>query len=70
MARVLVRRCAAFEGAKKANLPRQDQACVTCETLWNAWFDVLLPGREISVQYPQRQGMGDPICEFVVAEES
>ena len=69
-ARVLVRRCAVFEGAKIANLPRHDQACVTCETLWDAWFQVLLPEAKISVQYPQRQGKGDPICEFIIEQES
>lgn len=69
-ARMVVHRCAAFEGAKRANLERQDQACVTCETLWDAWFRVLLPGAQIAVQYPQRQGMGDPVCEFIVVTES
>ena len=67
-AQVVVRRCAAYEGAKRANLPRRDQACVTCETLWDAWFKVLLPTTEICVQYPQRQGMGDAVCKFVVEE--
>jgi hypothetical protein len=69
-ARIVVRRCAAFEGAKRANLPRHDQSCVTCETLWDAWFRALLPDAEISVAYPQRQGMGDPVCEFVVVQRS
>lgn len=69
MARVLVHRCTAFEGAKRANLPRHDQACVTCETLWAAWFEVLLPDAKITVQYPQRQGKGDPICEFIIEEK-
>jgi hypothetical protein len=69
-ARILVRRCAAYEGAKRANLARQDQACVTCETLWDAWFRVLLPDAEISVAYPQRQGLGDPVCEFLVEQHS
>jgi hypothetical protein len=67
-ARVVVRRCAAYEGAKRANLPRHDQACVTCETLWDAWLKVLLPAAQICVQYPQRQGMGDAVCEFIMAE--
>jgi hypothetical protein len=69
-ARVLVRRCAVFEGAKRANLPRHDQACVTCETLWDTWFQALLPEAQITVQYPQRQGKGDPICEFIIDQES
>lgn len=65
-AQVIVSRCAAFEGAKLAALPRQDQACVACETLWNAWFETLLPGVEWDVEYPMRQGKGDPVCKFVV----
>jgi hypothetical protein len=68
--RVLVRRCSVFEGAKRANLPRQDQACVTCETLWSAWLEVLLPEDNFTVQYPQRQGMGDPVCEFIIKPEA
>ena len=68
-ARIVVRRCAAFEGAKRANLPRRDQACVACEKLWDTWFEVLLPAEKITVQYPQRQGMGDPVCEFIVAQQ-
>ena len=69
-ARIVVRRCAAFEGAKRANLPRHDQACVTCETLWETWLQALLPEARITVRYPQRQGKGDPICEFIVEQAS
>jgi hypothetical protein len=65
-AEVLVRRCAAYEGAKRAALPRQDQACVACETLWNAWLETLLPGTRVEVHYPMRQGMGDLTCRFVI----
>ncbi|MGB3905950.1 MAG: hypothetical protein WBB22_13620, partial [Anaerolineae bacterium] len=68
MARILVHRCAVFEGAKRANLPRQDQACVTCETLWEAWIQVLLPEDNLTVQYPMRQGKGDPVCEFIIEQ--
>ena len=64
-AQVIVSRCAAYEGAKLAALPRQDQACVACETLWNAWLETLLPGIEWDVQFPMRQGMGDPVCKFI-----
>jgi len=67
-AQVVVRRCAAYEGAKRANLPRQDQACISCEALWDVWFDVLLPSTEIRVQHLQRQGFGDGVCK-IVAEE-
>jgi hypothetical protein len=63
---VLVRRCAAYEGAKRAALPRVDQACIACETLWNAWLEILLPGAQVQVQYPMRLGKGDPRCQFLV----
>ncbi len=65
-AEVIVRRCAAYEGAKHAGLNRTDQACVACEGLWEAWMGVLLPESQVEVEYPQRQGMGDPICRFVL----
>jgi hypothetical protein len=65
-AEVTVRRCAAYEGAKRAGLPRQDQACVACETVWNAWLEVLLPGAVVEVLYPQRMGKGDRTCRFVI----
>jgi hypothetical protein len=65
-AEIVVRRCAAYEGAKRAGLPRQDQACVACENLWNAWLETLLPGHEIEVQYPLRQGKGDAYCQFLI----
>jgi hypothetical protein len=65
-AEVIVRRCAAYEGAKRAALPRQDQACIACETLWNVWLETLLPGTEVGVEYPMRQGKGDLICRFIL----
>ncbi len=65
-AEITVQRCAAYEGARRAALPRHDQACVACETLWNAWLEVLLPGLEVQVHYPQRQGKGDPVCWFLI----
>jgi predicted hydrocarbon binding protein len=68
-AKVKVHRCAAFEGAKRANLTRVDQACVACEGLWNAWLEALLPDSQVEVQYPARLGKGDPHCSFVVQVE-
>jgi hypothetical protein len=65
-AEVRVRRCAAFEGAKRANLARVDQACVACEGLWHAWLEALLPDSRVEVQYPARMGKGDPQCSFFV----
>ncbi len=65
-AEVVIRRCAAYEGAKRAALPREDQACVACETLWNVWLETLLPGIQAEVQYPMRLGKGDPHCQFIL----
>ena len=65
-AEITVRRCAAYEGAKRAHLPRVDQACVACEKVWNAWLETLLPGARVDVQYPLRQGRGDPHCLFLI----
>jgi hypothetical protein len=65
-AQVLVRRCVAYEGAKRAALPRVDQACIACETLWNAWLEILLPDAQVQVQYPMRLGKGDPRCQFLI----
>jgi hypothetical protein len=65
-AEVIIRRCAAYEGAKRAALPRADQACVACETLWDAWLEALLPEVPVEIQYPLRQGMGDPHCQFTI----
>ena len=68
-AEVRVHRCAAFEGAKRANLPRVDQACVACEGLWNAWLESLLPDSQVEVRYPARLGKGDPQCSFIIQVE-
>jgi hypothetical protein len=64
---VNVRRCAAYEGAKLAALPRDDQACVACEGLWSAWLAILLPGAQINVDCSLCQGKGDPMCSFFFA---
>ena len=65
-AEVRIYRCPAYEGAKMARLERVDQACVACETLWDAWFEVLLPDTPLTVRYPKRQGKGDPHCYFII----
>ena len=69
-AEVLIYRCAAYAGAKMARLERVDQACVACETLWDAWFEVLLPDTPVTVRYPMRQGKGDPHCHFTITLSS
>jgi hypothetical protein len=65
-AEVIVRLCAAYAGARRAGLPRRDQACVACEVLWIAWLETLLPDAGVEVQYPMRQGKGDPYCQFLI----
>jgi len=65
-AEIIVRQCVAYEGAKRAALPRADQACVACETVWNAWLETLLPSTHVQVKYPLRQGKGDPYCQFFI----
>ena len=65
-AEVIVRRCAAYEGAKRAGLSRTDQACIACEGLWDVWLQTLLPGSSVQVEYPMRQGLGDTHCRFVI----
>jgi hypothetical protein len=69
-AEVLIYRCAAYAGAKMARLDRVDQACVACETLWDAWFEVLLPDTPVTVRYPMRQGKGAPHCHFIITLSS
>ena len=69
-AKVLIYRCAAYAGAKMAGLDRVDQACVGCETLWDAWLEVLLPNTPVTVRYPMRQGKGDPHCHFIITLSS
>jgi hypothetical protein len=65
-AEVIVRRCAAYEGAKRAALPRADQACVACENLWDVWLETLLPDVPVEIAYPMRQGKGDAHCQFTI----
>jgi hypothetical protein len=69
-AKVLIYRCAAYAGARMARLERADQACVACETLWDAWFEVLLPDTPVTVRYPMRQGKGDPHCHFIISVQT
>lgn len=63
---ITVSRCAAWEGAKRANLERTDQACIACETVWQAWYGALLPAYDVSQQVIARQGMGAAQCQFRV----
>jgi hypothetical protein len=67
---VTVHKCAAWEGAKRAKLEKDIQACLTCNHLWEAWFGTLLPDYEVSQDVLARMGFGDPQCRFrVMAKE-
>jgi len=63
---VSVHKCAAWEGAKRASLEKDVQACLTCEKLWQAWFGTLLPDRDVGQEVIARMGFGDPQCRFRV----
>jgi len=63
---VTVHKCAAWEGAKRASLEKDVQACLTCEKLWQAWFGTLLPDRDVGQEVIARMGFGDPQCRFRV----
>ncbi len=62
--RVTVNKCAAWEGAKRAKLKKDVQACLTCDNLWKIWFGTLLPDCDVSQQVIARMGFGDPQCQF------
>ncbi|MCU0583989.1 MAG: hypothetical protein MUE57_09150 [Syntrophales bacterium] len=67
---VTVHKCAAREGAKRAKLEKDVQACLTCEQLWQIWFSSLLPDHEVSQETIARMGFGDSACRFrVTAQE-
>jgi len=68
-ATVHVMNCPAFEGAKRAALPRSDQACVACATLWPVWLSTLLPDHRIDFRVLHQLGTGAPHCEFTIHVE-
>ena len=63
---VTVHKCAAWEGARRAKLEKDVQACLTCEKLWQIWFSALLPDHEVGQETIARMGLGDPACRFQV----
>ena len=63
---VTVHKCAAWEGAQKAKLEKDVQACLTCENLWQVWFSTLLPDYSVSQDVIARMGFGDARCRFRV----
>jgi hypothetical protein len=64
--KVTVHKCAAWEGAKRAKLEKDVQACLTCENLWHTWFGTLLPDHDVNQEVIARMGFGDPQCRFRV----
>lgn len=63
---VTVHKCAAWDGAKRAKLEKNVQACLTCDHLWKVWFGTLLPDHDVSQEGIARMGFGDPQCRFRV----
>jgi hypothetical protein len=64
--KVTVHKCAAWEGAKRAKLEKDVQACLTCENLWQVWFGTLLPDHDVTQDVLARMGFGDAQCRFRV----
>jgi len=63
---VTVHKCAALEGARRAKLGKDVQACLTCEQLWQIWFGTLLPDHDVIQEVIARMGFGAPECRFRV----
>lgn len=61
--------CPAFEGAKKAQLERQDQACISCSGMWNAWIAKLFEIDEslIEVKIDKMLSKGDCHCSIRIS---
>jgi hypothetical protein len=73
-AEITVTRCAALAGAKQARtggrgLERHDQACIACQGLWHAYFDVLLPDTPVKVELKEFMGRGAPRCHILIRAE-
>ncbi len=67
---VTVHKCAALEGARRARLEKDTQACLTCERLWQIWFSSLLPDHAVSQETIARMGFGDAECRFRVTAKA
>jgi hypothetical protein len=63
---VIVTRCAALSGAKRAGLERHDQPCIACQGLWQAYLGVLLPDTTVEVELREQMGRGAPRCHVVI----
>lgn len=65
-AEIVVSRCAALEGAKRAGLERHDQACMACRGLWLSYMEVLQPGVPFELDVTEQMGHGAPRCRIVI----
>lgn len=63
---IIVTRCAALSGAKRAGLERHDHSCIACRGLWQAYLEVLLPGAPVEVEVKEQMGHGAPRCHVVI----
>ena len=63
---IVVTRCAALSGSKRAGLERHDQACIACQGLWQVYFDVLLPDTSVEVELAEQMGRGAPRCRITI----
>jgi len=63
---ITVARCAALLGSQRAGLERYDQACIACQGLWSAYFEVLLPEASVEVELREQMGHGAPKCHIVI----
>ena len=66
---IIVTRCAALSGSKRAGLERYDQACIACQSLWPVYLETLLPGTPVGVEIKERMGCGASQCRIVIQRE-
>ncbi len=63
---IIVTRCAALSGSKRAGLERHDQACIACHGLWQTYVEVLLPDTPVEVEVKEQMGYGATRCRIVI----
>ena len=63
---ITVTRCVALSGSERVELERHDQACIACQALWPACFEVLLPDALAEVEMKEQMGHDAPRCHFVI----
>jgi hypothetical protein len=65
-AHITVSECAALTGSRRAQLERQDQACLTCTELFRVYYETLLRGYSAQVTTLAQMGDGAEQCLFQV----